>query len=305
VLVATSGDTGSAVAQAFRSVASVRVVVLYPAGRVSGLQEKQLTTVGGNVTALRVRGSFDDCQRMVKAAFTDEELSREAALTSANSINVGRFLPQSFYYVYAWAASREYGPAGDPVFVVPSGNLGNLCSGLYAWRWGMPVRAFVAATNANDVLPEYLASGLFRPRASVRTLSNAMDVGDPSNMERILDLFGHDVSQARSILDAATATDEQTLAAIHEVYERYGYLMDPHTAVGWSTAARRLQRAAGPGEPIILVSTAHPAKFPEVVREAVGIDPTLPPSLREAATRTGTWVDIGNTDEDLRAYLLG
>jgi len=303
VLVATSGDTGSAVAQAFHGRKAVRVVILYPAGRVSELQERQLTTLGGNVSALRVHGSFDDCQRLVKQAFGDGELRSRMTLTSANSINVGRFLPQAIYYAFAWARARaSYGDA-MPTFVVPSGNLGNLCAGLYAWRWGMPARRFVAATNVNDVLPEYLDSGLFSPRPSIRTLSNAMDVGNPSNMERILDLFGRDVDAARAVLEGVAATDGQTLEAIEEVHRLFGYAMDPHTAVGW-TAVRRMAKPPDARHPVLLLATAHPAKFPQTMRRATGVEPRMPERLREATDGEPVMVDLENRLEDLRDFLL-
>jgi threonine synthase len=308
VLVATSGDTGSAVAQAFRDRANVRVVILYPSGRVSALQEQQLTTVGGNVCALEVTGSFDDCQRMAKEAFLDPGLVEALGLTSANSINVGRFLPQSFYFLWAWAAvggGADPGRSGSIRFVVPSGNLGNLASGLYAWRWGMEVAGFLAATNANDVLPEYLLSGLFRPRASVRTLSNAMDVGNPSNMERIVDLFDGRPEETRLVLAGEAVSDAETVGGMREAHRRYGYVVDPHTAVGFVAEARHRERAGRrqPGR-VVLLATAHPAKFVDTVREALGIEPEMPPQLVAAARGTKDSVVVGPSSAALRAFLL-
>lgn len=307
VLVATSGDTGSAVAQAFRGRSSVRVVILYPSGRVSDLQEKQLTTVGGNVCALEVAGSFDDCQRMAKQAFLDGELVRELGLTSANSINVGRFLPQSFYYLWCWAAlggGRHRARSAATLFTVPSGNLGNLASGLYAWRWGMDVAGFLAATNANDVLPEYLSSGTFRPRASVRTLSNAMDVGDPSNMERITELFRAEPGEVEIVLSGQAVSDAQTIEGMRDAYRRFGYVMDPHTAVGYVAERAQRERAGRPRSgPVVLLGTAHPAKFEETVRDALGFAPALPPQLQEAARGRKVAVGVEPTREALKAFL--
>ncbi len=306
VLVATSGDTGSAVAQAFRGRRNARVVILYPSGRVSDLQERQLTTVGGNVSALEVAGSFDDCQRMAKQAFRDTDLVRSVSLTSANSINVGRFLPQALYYLWAWvvlAGGRSGSP--PPTFVVPSGNLGNLAAGLYAWRWGMRTSGFLAATNANDVLPRYLTSGRFEPRASVRTLSNAMDVGDPSNMERILDLFAHDPAGERPPLAGEAVTDGETVEGMRLAFRRYGYLMDPHTAVGFVAERKHRERTGGGRDgPVVLLATAHPAKFVSTVRVALGFEPELPPQLQAAADGRKVSVRIDATHEALRAHLL-
>lgn len=302
VLVATSGDTGSAVAQAFRGRVHVRVVILYPSGRVSELQERQLTTVGGNVTALEVTGSFDDCQRMVKEAFRDPALRSRHTLTSANSINPGRFLPQAFYYL--WASQVMGGePGGPPVFVVPSGNLGNLTAGLYGWKWGMPAAGFLAATNANDALPRYLATGRFDARVSVLTLSNAMDVGDPSNMERLRDLFHDEPARAAPLLAATSVTDAQTVAAMRVAWKRYGYVMDPHTAVGYSALTSDTGRP--PGSPVVLLSTAHPAKFVDTVRDALGLEPELPPALQAAARGRKHSVRVEPTCAALAAALDG
>lgn len=303
VLTATSGDTGSAVAQAFHGRENISVVILYPSGRVSPLQEKQLTTIGGNVAALEVHGSFDDCQRMVKEAFVDRRLTEQIALTSANSINLGRLLPQAFYYVWAGVQLREAGPA--PVFCVPSGNFGNLTAGVMAWRWGMPARGFLATTNANDVVPEYLQSGTFTPRPSVQTLSNAMDVGDPSNFERLSALFNHDVEQMRATIEGAVISDDETLATIARYHGDGGRFLDPHTATGVlaSERYRRLHPQAA-DHPLVCLATAHPGKFLEVVEQATGVTPPLPPQLREALERPKVAVQISNQTAELGDYLL-
>ncbi len=273
VLVATSGDTGSAVAHAFFGMPNVRVVVLYPKGQVSRLQEAQFATLGGNVTALAVLGTFDDCQRLVKEAFGDEDL-RRAGLTSANSINVGRLLPQVWYY---WYAALALPPEAKPViFSTPSGNFGNLAAGLIAKRMGAPIDGFVAATNVNDVVPEYLRTGVYSPRPSRPTLSNAMDVGRPSNLARIQTLYGGDVAAIRRDVFGSAHDDPSTLAAIRTVFDRHGYVMDPHTAVGWLALQAR-RAALGPATGVLL-ATAHPAKFPEVVEPLVG-SLTTPPAL--------------------------
>ncbi|HMB67952.1 MAG TPA: threonine synthase, partial [bacterium] len=265
ILVATSGDTGSAVAQAFLGVEGTRVVVLYPKGKVTPLQEKQFTTLGRNVTALAVEGTFDDCQRLAKAAFADADLVREVNLTSANSINVGRLFPQAVYYAHA---VRQLPPGSPPPrFCTPSGNFGNLCAGLIAARCGMPAAGFIAATNVNDVVPEYLDTGAYRPRPSRETISNAMDVGDPSNFDRILDLYGGDADAIRRDLRGSRHDDDETRAAIRDVHARTGYVMDPHTAVGY-LGLRAVPRSGG--GPDVLLSTAHPAKFRESVEPVIG-----------------------------------
>jgi threonine synthase len=283
ILVATSGDTGSAVAHAFHGRANVDVAILYPSGRVSELQEKQLTTLGGNVHALEVAGSFDDCQRLVKEAFRDGTLRRRLSLTSANSINIGRLLPQSFYYVHAATRRGELGN-GAPTFCVPSGNFGNLTAGVYAWRWGLPVEGFLAATNSNDVVPAYLDSGRFDPRASIPTLSNAMDVGNPSNFERLLEVFAGDWKAMASRIEGRAVSDERTMETMRRVYQEHGVHVDPHTAVGCAAAGDHLREkpvgaSATAGTPLIVLSTAHPAKFSEVVRAATGSEPEMPERL--------------------------
>jgi threonine synthase len=316
ILVATSGDTGSAVARAFHARANIEVVILYPSGRVSPLQEKQLTTLGGNVTALEVRGSFDDCQRLAKLAFLDAELAQRIPLTSANSINLGRLLPQAFYYIYGFSrlrdggeaqrggkAGRVGGPAGRVRFCVPSGNFGNLTAGVYAWKWGLPVGGFVAATNANDVVPEYLQTGRYQPRSSVRTLSNAMDVGDPSNFERLAALFECELEAMRACIHGERVSDEETRATLQRVHAERGLLLDPHTAVGVLAAERFREKTVFDGEMIVL-GTAHPGKFPEIVREATGVQPELPPALAAVLDLPKQSLLLEPLFEELKGLLL-
>jgi threonine synthase len=302
VLVATSGDTGSAVAQAFHGREKINVVILYPSGRVSALQEKQMTTLGGNIVALEVQGSFDDCQRLVKEAFMDRELSRFYRLTSANSINLGRLLPQSFYYIYAYQRCTQLG-FGRPIFCVPSGNFGNLAAGVYAWRWGLPAKAFIAATNINDVVPDYLRTGLYGPRDSVATLSNAMDVGNPSNFERLLAIFEGDWRKMSSVISGQVVTDPETLEAIEKARELHEIFIDPHTAVGYLSALRHLDAHPDDGSPVVVLSTAHPAKFQETVERATGSRPELPQSLARTLSREKRSVVVGNTLAELSAFL--
>ena len=273
ILTATSGDTGAAVAQAFWKREGVRAVVLYPRDRVSALQERQFATLGENVTALSVDGAFDDCQALVKAVFADAELSARHGLTSANSINVARLLPQTLYYAEAVAQLRRRGIAEPPVIAVPSGNFGNLCAGLLARAMGLPVKAFIAATNANDTVPDYLDTGTYNPRPSVATISNAMDVGAPNNWERIEHLFAGDLEALRRVLRWGAKTDAETEATIRALHAQ-GYLADPHAAVACGVLADRL----APGETGVFLGTAHPAKFLPVY-EAMGIDVPIPESL--------------------------
>lgn len=299
VLVATSGDTGGAVATAFHGLHACRVVVLFPRDGISSRQRRQMTTLGGNVTAVAVDGTFDDCQRLAKQAFADAELQRACGLTSANSINVGRLLPQALYYLHA-AAQLGW---GDPpaTFVVPSGNLGNLCAGLLAFRAGMPARSFVAALNPNRAFADYLATGDHEPRPSASTLSNAMDVGDPSNLERIRWLYGDDVTRVRADVHAVSSDDAETRACIARVHGDTGYVMDPHTAVGWCALEKVRREGRGPW---IVLATAHPAKFPEVVEEATGEEVPLPPSLEGTLSRPESMVEALPRVEALRAILL-
>ena len=302
ILVATSGDTGSAVATAFHNRKNIEVVILYPSGRVSPLQEKQLTTLGGNITALEVTGSFDDCQRMVKQAFVDPDLAKAFPLTSANSISLGRLIPQSFYYIWAFAQLKER-LKEEFFFCVPSGNFGNLTAGLWAWKWGLPVTGFVAATNANDVVPEYLESGIYAPRPSRLTLSNAMDVGSPSNFERMEHLFHKNWNLMRSLVFGDRVTDAETLEVMRDVKATHNMFLCPHTAVGSKAARRFLEREARDNGHVCVLSTAHPAKFIEVVEQATGQVPDLPPSLAAAASKEKQAYKIGNTLADLSKIL--
>jgi threonine synthase len=281
ILVATSGDTGSAVAQAFHRVPDTRVVVLYPAGQVSDVQEAQMASMGDNITAVAVQGTFDDCQRLVKQAFADDALRAHVWLTPANSINLGRLLPQVFYYFVLQAL--DAGPRG-PIVAVPSGNFGNLTAGIIATRLGLAVDRFVAATNVNDAVPEYLTTGRYEPRPSVRTVANAMDVGAPSNFERIQALYGQDLAVLRRDMTGVSYTDEEVVAAIGDVYRRHGYLLDPHGAIGWLAINDALVTAPADAKGVFL-ATAHPAKFREVVEPAIGAPVPLPAVLSEAVSR--------------------
>jgi threonine synthase len=303
VLVATSGDTGSAVARAFYGKKNIQVVILYPSGRVSLLQEKQLTTMGENIRTLEVKGSFDDCQIMVKQAFTDSELNRKLMLTSANSINLGRLIPQSYYYVYAYAQLANELDDGL-VFCVPSGNFGNLTAGVYAWQWGLAVRRFVAATNINDVVPQYLQTGIYETRSSVRTLSNAMDVGNPSNMERLIAVFERDWRRMSNMLHGEVVTDEETLEVMGELWSRSGVCIDPHTAVGYLGARRFQDKKLAPRAKIVILSTAHPAKFRETVKKATGQEPQLPSGLQEALRLPKQSTVVTNSLASLKEFLL-
>ncbi|MFQ5600892.1 MAG: threonine synthase [Candidatus Krumholzibacteriia bacterium] len=284
VLVATSGDTGSAVAHAFGGLADTQVVLLYPANKVSPLQEAQLTSVPANVHSVRVAGAFDDCQAMVKAAFRDANRAGELGLTSANSINVGRLLPQLTYYVHAGLELEE---AGAPLVVVPSGNLGNLTAGLLARLSGAPIAGFLAAANRNDVFPRYLESGVLEARQAVRTPSNAMDVGNPSNAARIVALYAGHFESLRRDVTGESVSDDETLATIRQTWEATGRFVCPHTAVGLAARRRR-----GDPRPAVVLATAHPGKFAEIVREATGEEIALPETLARALTSRRTPLDI-------------
>ena len=297
ILAATSGDTGSAVAHGFYGVDNVRVVILYPDGKVSPLQEAQMTTLGGNINPLKVAGNFDDCQRLVKTMFKDEELRGKIRITSANSINLLRWLPQSFYYFYAYCQWKRLTGKSDPVVVVPSGNYGNLAAGMFAKRMGLPIKGFVAASNANDVVPEYLVTGEYRPRASVRTVANAMDVGDPSNFERMLWLSNDSYEDMKSEIRGFSCSDEQILAAIKDIYEKYGYISDPHSAVGYLATMAYLSDG-------FWLSTAHAAKFCEVIEQAIGRVPELPSGLASAMNKEKYFDRISADESDLVDFLL-
>ncbi len=277
VLVATSGDTGSAVGHGFLNVSGVKVKILYPSGKVSKLQEQQLTTLGHNIEAFEVSGTFDDCQRLVKEAFTDRELNEHLTLTSANSINIARWLPQSIYYF--WAVARLN--MEPPVISVPSGNYGNIAGGLLAKAMGLPIKKFIAASNANDVFPQYLASGQFNPRDSVKTLSNAMDVGNPSNYPRILEIYDKLFEEITGDIYGISCPDEQTISTIRKIKQQYNYLPDPHGAVGYY-GLEKYREQYGSQEPGIFLETAHPAKFHEVLENVAGTRVNIPEALAAA-----------------------
>lgn len=296
ILVATSGDTGSAVAHGFLDAPGIEVIVLYPGGKISEIQEKQMTTLGRNIKALEVEGTFDDCQKLVKQAFTDKDLNAARQLTSANSINIGRLIPQMFYYFRAFAQLPKN--RGDVVFSVPSGNFGNLTAGLMAKRMGLPISQFIAATNVNDVVPQYLATGVFTPRPSCQTLSNAMDVGNPSNFARILELYRHNHAAVSADILGSSHSDEETRRAIRESYQKYGYLFDPHGAVGYLA-----QRRFSPDNGIIL-ETAHPAKFQEIVEPAAGVKVEIPERLKACLAGQKLSVPMPNDFATFKSLLL-
>ena len=300
VLVATSGDTGSAVANGFLGVEGIHVYVLYPKGKVSEIQEKQFTTLGQNITALEVDGTFDDCQALVKSAFMDKDLNEKLLLTSANSINVARFLPQSFYYFYAYAQLKKLGKADEIVFSVPSGNFGNITAGLFAKRMGLPVKRFIAANNRNDIFYQYLKTGEYHPRPSVTTIANAMDVGDPSNFARILDLYNNSHKAITADISGTTYTDEQIKETVKSVYTEKGYLLDPHGACGY----RALEEGLGFGETGVFLETAHPAKFLETVEGIIGDSIGVPQKLQEFMKGEKKSLPMTKQFEDFKAYLL-
>ena len=300
VLVATSGDTGSAVANGFLGVDGIHVYVLYPKGKVSKIQESQFTTLGKNVTALEIDGTFDDCQALVKAAFIDEELNEKLYLTSANSINIARFLPQAFYYFYAYAQLQKTGKADKVVIAVPSGNFGNLTAGLFGKRMGLPVDRFIAANNSNDIFFRYLQTGQYAPRPSVETLANAMDVGDPSNFVRILDLYGYSHKAIAADISGATYNDETIAKIIVNVYAKEGYLLEPHGACGYQS----LEEGLKPGETGIFLETAHPAKFKENVDRIIGEEIDVPAKLQAFMCGTKQSVPLSKEFAGFKSYLL-
>ena len=299
VLVATSGDTGSAVANGFLGVEGIKVYVLYPKGKVSPIQECQFTTLGRNITAIEVDGVFDDCQALVKNAFMDKELNSRMKLTSANSINVARFLPQSFYYFYAYAQMKKLGLADNLVVCVPSGNFGNICSALFGKKMGLPIKRFIAANNSNDIFYKYLQTGKYEPKASVQTIANAMDVGDPSNFARIYDLYGKSHDAIVADISGATYSDSQIADAMRECYADNGYVCDPHGACGYQALKEGLQ----PGETGIFLETAHPAKFKSVVDGILHTDIEIPQKLQAFMKGTKQSVSLPNDYEAFRQLL--
>ncbi len=300
ILVATSGDTGSAVANGFLGVEGIKVIVLYPSGKVSEVQEKQFTTLGKNITALEVDGTFDDCQRLVKQAFLDEDLRKHLFLTSANSINIARLIPQSFYYFHAYAQVRHLNT--PVVFAVPSGNFGNLTAGLMAKRMGLPIDHFIAATNINDVVPKYLDTKIFSPRPSEQTISNAMDVGNPSNFVRMLDLYDNDFQKLSSDVSGFSFSDEETQSVMRDIFNRRGYILDPHGAVGYLGLKKYLsehKNATG-----IFLETAHPGKFQEVVERTLNMPLQLPDALKAFLEQPKVSIKMSNKFQDLRHFIL-
>jgi threonine synthase len=300
VLVATSGDTGGAVAAGFAGVEGVNVVILYPSGKVSSVQQMQLTTWGDNIAALEVEGSFDDCQQMVKQAFADESIKKNLFLTSANSINIARWLPQQFYYLFAYKQWKH--KEHPPVISVPSGNFGNICAGLLAKRSGLPVPGFIAACNANDTIPEFFKQGVYHPKKAVPTISNAMDVGNPSNFVRILELFGQDQDALKKVVTSYSISDNETRAAMQEVYKKHAYLMDPHGAVGYIALKKYLE--ANPDQQGIFLETAHPIKFLDVVEPVIGKKISLPPAVEELSSKPQYKTPIKADYDQFKEYLL-
>ncbi len=300
VLVATSGDTGSAVANGFLGVEGIHVYVLYPKGKVSPIQECQFTTLGQNITAIEVDGVFDDCQALVKSAFMDAELNAHMKLTSANSINVARFLPQAFYYFYAYAQLKKLGKADNLVVCVPSGNFGNICSGLFGYKMGLPVKRFIAANNRNDIFYKFLQTGEYHPKASVQTIANAMDVGDPSNFARIYDLFGKSHAEISALISGATYTDEQIAESMQQCYAENGYLCDPHGACGYRALTEQLQ----PGEVGVFLETAHPAKFKDTVEGIIKHEVAIPEKLAAFMKGTKQSVPLSKDFADFKDFLM-
>jgi threonine synthase len=300
VLVATSGDTGGAVANGFLGVKGVDVVILYPSGKVSPVQELQLTTCGQNITALEVDGSFDDCQAMVKEAFMDVDLNATMQLTSANSINVARWLPQQLYYFFAYQQwlDKEH----HPVIAVPSGNFGNICAGVLAFVSGLPVKHFIAACNVNDAVPEFLRSGNYTPKQSIPSLSNAMDVGNPSNFIRVMELFNNNFEQVSNVISGYTISDEITKQTISEVYQQYNYILDPHGAVAYNAMEQYLQ--LHPNQKGIILETAHPVKFPETVEAAIGKLIEVPESAKVLFGKIKKSIKLKADFKSLKQYLL-
>lgn len=302
ILVATSGDTGSAVAGGFFGKENINVFLLYPSGKVSEIQEKQLTTWGKNITALEIKGTFDDCQRLVKSAFVDKELTLRKKFSSANSISIARLLPQIFYYFEAYKKIKD--KSKKTIVCVPSGNLGNLTAGLFAKMMGLPVDKFIGATNKNDIFTKYISTGNFEPRASVQTLSNAMDVGNPSNFARIINAYKNIYEEIKDDIYSATFTDDETIDAIKEVYKKYNYIIDPHGAVGYLAVKKFLEENNIQNANSIILETAHPAKFLDTVEEAINIKVEIPSRLEECLYKKKQSVKLSNNYNEFKNYLL-
>ncbi len=300
VLVATSGDTGGAVADGFYEINGVDVVILYPSGKVSSVQEKQLTTLGKNIHAIEVNGTFDDCQSMVKQAFADKTLNEKLFLTSANSINVARWLPQQFFYFFAY--KQWANKTNAPVICVPSGNFGNICAGLLAQKSGLPVDHFIAACNANDIVRGYMNTGVYQPQKAITTISNAMDVGDPSNFVRIIELFGNQLTELKSMLSSYSISDDETRKTIGEVYNQHQYLLDPHGAVGFAALKKYLETF--PGKKGIFLETAHPVKFYDVVEPIIGNKISMPGSVEKIMGKNKTSICIDADYENMRSIVM-
>ncbi|NLI35582.1 MAG: threonine synthase [Bacteroidales bacterium] len=301
VLVATSGDTGSAVANGFLGVEGIHVYVLYPKGKVSEIQEKQFTTLGQNITALEIDGNFDNCQALVKGAFMDKELNERLTLTSANSINVARFLPQAFYYFYGYAQLKKAGKADDHIVVcVPSGNFGNITAALFGKGMGLPISRFIAANNRNDIFYQYLKTGEYKPRPSITTVANAMDVGDPSNFARIIDLYQHSHSKIVNDISGATYTDDEICETVHNTWQQYQYLLDPHGACAY----RALCEGLRPNETGFFIETAHPAKFLQTIETIIGEKIKIPTRLQSFMAGTKQSIPLSSEFADFKDFLL-
>lgn len=300
VLVATSGDTGSAVANGFLGVEGIHVYVLYPKGKVSEIQEKQFTTLGQNITAIEVDGTFDDCQALVKNAFMDKELNEHMQLTSANSINVARFLPQAFYYFYAYAQMKKQGKADNLVICVPSGNFGNITAGLFAKEIGLPICRFIAANNANDIFFNYLKTGIYEPKPSIQTIANAMDVGNPSNFARIYDLYEGSHERIASMISGATYTDKKISNAVKQCYNENGYILDPHGACGYQA----LKDLLNTNETGIFCETAHPTKFKDTIEKIIGTEIKIPQRLADFMKGKKQAVNMSNDFNRFKTFLL-
>ena len=300
ILVATSGDTGSAVANGFLNVEGIKVLVLFPSGKISKIQKKQITTLGNNIKAVEVEGTFDDCQRLVKTAFVDENLKSKINLSSANSINIGRLIPQSFYYFESYKQIENKNQ--KIVYSVPSGNLGNLTAGLFAKEMGLQINKFIAATNKNDVFTKFIGEGKFLPKASVETLSNAMDVGDPSNFARIIDLYKNDHKVISDLIFSKSFSDEETLNKIQYLYDNFKYVIDPHGAVG-CLAFDQYKNTINENVSGVVLETAHPAKFINVIEDNLNIIPEIPDRLKSCLNKIGNTIKISNQYKDLKEIL--